>query len=235
MSIDPIIDPDLLICQPDNGFRFGMDSVLLAWFASVRKTDRVVDVGAGSGIISVLLARLKEVESIVSVELQDSMYECLAQTVALNSLQGTITPVHADVRTYKPKQKFDVAICNPPYRPLHSGHVSKNGVEAAARFNNSLSIDFLLKFCKSNVEFGGKVFFTGVSDRLVSALESCRAHNFEPKRLRFLHSALDKKAKIFFMECVHGGGIELSVEPPLIDDKNDPDNEYSRILKGKWK
>jgi tRNA1Val (adenine37-N6)-methyltransferase len=229
MTVDHIIFKDLLVCQPDDGFRFGLDSVLLAWFATVKRRDSVLDAGAGSGVISALLARLKGAGKIHAIEIQTEMYECLKHTIKLNSFEKIITPVLTDLNIYKPSEYFDLLICNPPYRQSRTGKLSACTGRTVARFDDTLSVDDLLTFARKYVKQGGRICFSGISDRLINAIYACRKAQFEPKRLRFLHPNDKNRAKTFFIECVNQGGVELTVEPPFRHGKN-----LAPILNGAW-
>jgi tRNA1Val (adenine37-N6)-methyltransferase len=225
MSIDHIIDESIKISQPDNGFRFGTDSVILSWFATVKKHDRIIDIGSGSGVIATLLAKLKGASDITAVELQPESFAHLQETVALNKLEGVITPVCSAIQDYIPTKNFTLAVCNPPYRPVGIGKVNEEAEERVARFEETLTIDEILAFCKKYLNYGGRLAFCGDADRLIPAINACCANQFQPKRLRFLHSGNNGKARLFFMECVYGGGVELSIEPNVIMDD---------IINDKW-
>ena len=231
-SYDSIIFPDLTICQPLEGFRFGIDSVVLAWFASVKTKDQVVDIGAGSGVISALLCRFRSPASVTAVEMQDEMYTCLEKTAELNPYG--IKTVQADIREYKPQKPFTFAVCNPPYRTEGTGYQSANSVKRTACFDNSMTIDDILSFCKSRLKFGSRLALTGDADRLAYFIEKCTTASFEPKRLMFLHPAPDKKAKLFFLESAYGGGSELLVEPPVYQEGNIFNKNYLKLLQGDW-
>lgn len=235
MSIDMIIDESVRISQPDTGFRFGVDSVILAWFATLKRSDSVIEIGGGSGVISVLLARLKDAQKITAVELQPIMFEHLQESIALNGLTDIIKPVLTDVRNYEPEEKFTLAICNPPYRPINIGKVSAGDSDLAARFEQTLTIDDILNFGKRYIHYGGRLAFCGDADRLIPAINACSSSMFQPKRLRFLHAGKARSARIFFMECVYGGGVELSIEPPIVQEGDFACETYSNILMGKWK
>ncbi|MDR2870563.1 MAG: methyltransferase [Deferribacteraceae bacterium] len=240
MSIDSIIFPYLKICQPDSqaGFRFGIDSVILAHFASLKSRDKVIDIGSGSGVLSALLVRMKGAQNVTAVELQPEMYACLAETVRLNAYENVITPINADIRKYKPERspqaklcRFSLAICNPPYRKASTGKTSANQVSQTARFDDSLTLEEILRFCRSYVDYGGRFAFCGDADRLVDGLCSCREAGFEPKRLAFLYPDAAKQPRVYFLECVYGAGAELIVEAPII--QNSP--QYIDILQGLWR
>jgi tRNA1Val (adenine37-N6)-methyltransferase len=189
----------------------------------------VLDAGAGSGVISVLLARVRNVKKITAVEIQADMYECLKSTVKLNSFEDVIAPVCSDLNTYTPNGCFDLLICNPPYRRSNTGKSSVGIEKTIARFDDKLSVEDLLTFSRKYVRQGGRICFSGISDRLVNAIYACRKAQFEPKRLRFLHPNDKSRAKTFFMECVNQGGVELTVEPPLRHGES-----LTSILNGNW-
>jgi tRNA1(Val) A37 N6-methylase TrmN6 len=234
MTLDHIIRNDILICQPKTGFRFGIDSCVLAWFASAKRRDTVLDAGAGSGVISVLLSKLKGVKKIVSVELQETLYTHLLKTVEINGLRQTVTPVHADIKQYKPDFLIDFIVANPPYRKRSAGFTSSDPAERSARFDGDMNLEDLLTFAGKYLRFGGKIAFSGAADRLADAVFLSRKHNMEPKRLQILYSSPNKKGKLFFLECVYGGKEELIICPPIWNDKT-PGCPCNLILQGDWK
>lgn len=229
-TIDSFLRPDIHICQPKKGFRFSVDSVILAWFATSKKNENIIDIGAGSGVLSILLSKIKNVSNITSVELQNEMFVCLKESIRLSGLEENITPVHMDIKKYRPEGQFNMAVCNPPYRPRGIGKPSGDDVNTAARFTDSMSLADVLAWCRSYLYFGGRLAFCGDADRMAVAVSECRDYGFVPKRLLFFHPDSGKNAKVFFMECVSGGGEELKIEPPVIQGSS----RYTKILQGMW-
>jgi tRNA1Val (adenine37-N6)-methyltransferase len=209
-----------------------VDSVILAWFASIKKQDNVIDIGAGSGVISALLCRQRKPASVTAVEIQDNMYSCLEQTIEINNL--CVVPIHADIKSFKPDRHFSFAICNPPYRKAGTGRVPADSAKRHARFDDILNMDDVLSFCRSRLLFGSRFAFSGEADRLPYFMAKCAEYSFEPKRLVFLHHRPHIRAKIFFLETVYGAGCELTVEPPVIQNGKNINNTYHNILQGKW-
>ncbi|MDR2401244.1 MAG: methyltransferase [Deferribacteraceae bacterium] len=237
MSFDHIIRSDIRISQPDKGFRFGVDSCILAWFASVKRKDAVLEIGAGSGVISVLLAKLKGVKKIVSVELQESLYGHLLKSIEANGLQQAIAPVHADIRLYKPNLPLDFIITNPPYRKRGTGFINADISKRSARFDGDMSLEDVFIFAGRYLRFGGKLAFSGVADRLADSIFLSRKHGMEPKHLQILYSSPRKKGKLFFLESVYGGREGLQIAPPLwAAELNDCDSDspYNLIMRGDW-
>ena len=231
-TIDSIIFSDIKICQPARGgFRFGCDSPLLAYFARIKRSWHIADVGSGSGVIGALAAKIYGTK-VTAIEAQSEMFDCLCKTVELCGLQDSVFPIEADINIYRSNFLFDGVICNPPYRKAGTGRVSGNPVERNARFSYTMDLEMLVKFCRKNMKHGGKLFFSYDADMLSDAVSICRAGNLEPKRLRLVYPNPSKNAKLMLMECVLGGGVELIIEPPLFQTGGS--SEYEDIFSGKW-
>lgn len=235
-TIDSIIKEDIKICQPQlNGFRFGCDSVILAYFANMKSKWNVADVGSGSGVIAALCAKMYDV-NVTAVELQDIMFECLNKTVDLCELQQKITTIQSNIKDFRTKKRFDAVICNPPYRKMGTGKVSASEEERIARFSYEMDLDTLLNFCRINLKHGGKLFFSYDADMLAEAISKSAQSGLEPKRLRLVYPDIKSKAKLMVVECVFGGGSEIIIEQPLFQKGNgETTKEYETIFKGEWK
>lgn len=233
-TIDTIINPNIKICQPDKnyGFRFGSDSVLLAYFAKVKQNSFVADAGSGSGVIATLIASIYKA-NVTAIEIQENMFNCLTQTISLSKVEDKVTAVNCNIADYKSEKPFDVIVCNPPYRNIGTGKISNTTSENIARFSTDMTLETLINFSKTNLKYGGKLCFSYDADMTVDAISICRNNNFEPKRIRYVYPSINKPAKLLLIECVFGGGKEIFIEPPLI--QNDIYiNEYKNIFNGIW-
>ena len=116
-TFNSMIFNDITICQlKNNGFRFGCDSPVLAWFTHAKKKWHIADVGSGSGVIAALIARAYNAK-VTAIEMQAEMFECLKQTVSLCNMQDKISVINADIRQMKKEKLYDAVVCNPPYIP----------------------------------------------------------------------------------------------------------------------
>ena len=121
----------LRLIQKKEGFRFGMDSVLLADFAQARTDDLVVDFGTGTGILPLLMIGRGKGGHYIGLEIQKEMAEMACRTMKLNHLDHMVEIRCMDISEapgFLPACSVDVIVCNPPYGM--PGRVMTNRTEA---------------------------------------------------------------------------------------------------------
>lgn len=96
--IDDLQYKGLKIIQKIDGFCFGLDAVLLANFADIKKGDEVIDLGTGTGIISILIAGKTEAKSVTGLEIQEEMAEMAQRSVKLNNIEDRVKIVCGDIK-----------------------------------------------------------------------------------------------------------------------------------------
>ena len=89
-TLDTLIDGKLRLYQSRAGYRFSLDALLLAHFVTVKRCDRIVDLGAGNGPIALLLSHLHPSASLTGLEVQPAMAERAKRSVALNRLDDRV-------------------------------------------------------------------------------------------------------------------------------------------------
>ncbi len=230
-----MIFDNITICQLKNsGFRFGCDSPILAWFTNAKNKWHIADVGSGSGVIAVLIAKAYKCK-VTAIEIQQEMFECLKQTISLCNMQDNISLINQDIKQIKKAKLYDAIVCNPPYRHAGTGKTAKDEVANKARFTITMNIEDLVQFAKGSLKHNGRLFFSYDADMLIEALHICKINNLQPKRILFLHKDISSKAKLVFVECILAGGEELCIEPPLFQQGSiEETKRYDEIFKGNW-
>jgi tRNA1Val (adenine37-N6)-methyltransferase len=206
------------ITQPKKGSRFTLDSLLLADFCRIKPRDRALEPGAGTGIISLLLAKKFPKARFVADEVEPHAYNLLCRNIELNGLSDRIVTVDRDIkhicRSLLPNA-FDVIVANPPYVQFGTGRKSPSLKRQTARHDQSASIALWLNL-QGLLKMKGRYFLVFPARRASELMSLLRARKLEPKRIRFVHPRLDKPASIFLMEAVKGGGAGIEILPPLI-------------------
>lgn len=210
---------DVKLYQRKEGYRFSVDALLLYSFVNVTHVKDAVDLGAGSGVIGLLLARKYPGAKILLVELQQTLYKLAVRNIGLNGLTDRVNALLMDISSVHeayPAMSCDIVVSNPPYRKPSSGRLSQGEERAVARHEVRLRLPELAKAAAHLLRSRGRFFMIFHPERLVEVIDALRAENLEPKRIRFVHNDSGSVSKIVLVEAVKEGRAGLKVERPLI-------------------
>ena len=210
---------NLKIIQKENGFRFGIDSVLLSDFAkSIKKNSIVMDIGTGTGIIGILLCAKTNLKKIYGIEIQKEMAEMARRSVELNSLQEKFEILNYDINNINEvlkKETFDYIVSNPPYKKIDTGLINENENKLISRHEIKCNIEDIARVAFRMLKDKGELYMIHRPERLVDVLSELRKYKLEPKSLRFVHSKVNEAPKMFLIRAVKNGKAFLKVESPL--------------------
>lgn len=213
-----LFDGRLRIIQKKEGYRFSLDAILIAHFTSLIKAHSIVDLGTGSGIIPLVLARRMNSPSIVGVEVQEELADMARRTVALNGLTGCISILHNDLRNasdYLKPSSFDLVVCNPPYYPVTDGRINPDKQKAIARHEIMATLKDVVAASHYLVKPEGVITIIFPARRLLDVLTTLRQTGINPKRLRMIYSSQHAEGKLVIIEGEKRGNPELVVEEPF--------------------
>jgi tRNA1(Val) A37 N6-methylase TrmN6 len=205
--------------------------VLLADFADVKKGNRVLDLGTGTGIIPELLAGKTEASCITGLEIQESMAEMAARSVRLNGQDDRIRIVCGDIRNAPDTfglSSFEVVVSNPPYMAGGRGLVNPSDTRAISRHELLCTLEDVVGAASRLLVPGGQFAMVHRPQRLVDILCTMRGCGIEPKYLRFVHPAPAKKPNLVLVKGTRGGRPELKMLEPLC--VYDEEGRFSREI-----
>lgn len=236
-TTDKVFDGRVAVVQRRSGFRFALDSLLLARFPDLRGRERIVDLGAGNGVVALSLAVLSREVEVVGLELQQAMVERAERGSALNGVEERVRVMRADVRAveeYLPPRSFDAAVCNPPYRPPRSGRVNPDRERLLARHEVEGGLGDFVRAGAYLLRHRGRMCLVYPSERAVELFAVMRQHRLEPRRVRFVHSFADAAATLVLVEGVKGARTSLTVLPPLVIYRREDEytDEMAGLLRG---
>ncbi len=217
-TIDGILADRLRIIQRKRGYRFSLDSLLIAHFANIQNGDELIDLGTGSGIIALILAQRFRCGRVLGIEIQNELVAIAKRNIILNEFAGQIEIRRGDVRcpeTFCRPQSFSAAVFNPPYRRIRSGRTNSDPEKAVARHEIEGTVTDFLTAAVYALRPEGRVYVIYPAERMVELIARMRECRMEPKRLRMVHSRLDGGGEFVLVEGVKGGGEGLHVAPPL--------------------
>jgi tRNA1Val (adenine37-N6)-methyltransferase len=236
-TLDSILGGALRLYQPRRGYRFSVEAVLLARFAAARPAARVLELGAGCGVVALIHAALARPREVVAMEIQPALAALIARNAALNNL-GMVRAVCADLRNRRAfdaaEGGFDLVLANPPFRARLSGHESPIAGRRLARGESAAKLEDFAAAAARHARQAGRAAFIFAAARSAELISVLRASRLEPKRIRFVHSYAGASASTVLVEARKGGGVEVEVEPPLVmyDAPGVYSNAARALLKG---
>ncbi len=226
-TLDAFYHGRIRILQPKKGYRFAVDAPLLADFIRTGPDDEALEIGTGSGIISLLLS-VRPIRKITAVEIQPGLAGLARRNVEMNGLGGRIEVVDADLRTYDPGRTFDLVFSNPPYIRRATGFLSASAEKSAAKHEIHGTIRDFLGRTAAWLSPNGRACFVYPERRRPDFLAAAGESGLAVRRLRFVHPRAGEPANLFLVELARSGrepagGPELM--PPLI--LYGPDGKYT--------
>ncbi len=211
----------LFIIQKKKGYRFSIDSYLLAAFVDEPEGASAVEIGSGSGVVSILLAGVKKL-CMTGIEIQPALAGMSKRTVAMNGLEKKVKIICGDIKEHS-GGPYDAVVVNPPYRPVGSGRINPHSEKALARHEIKLTLEQML-FCAGRmINDGGRFYAIYPAWRMPDMICTMRKNNIEPKKIIMIHSHPQSRASLFLVKGIKGAGAELHIEKTFyiyIKDKN---------------
>ena len=224
-----------VICSPDHAF--GTDAILLANFANPKKSDKVIDLGTGCGIIPLLFFR-DGVKDITGIDIQKKAIDQFSRSIPNDSEIKAYCLDLKEIGSNKEIKKgsYDVVTMNPPYKIAGTGILSEATPEQIARHEIACTIKDIVKAANELLNFGGRLCLCNRPERLCDVIAEMRAGGIEPKSLRFVQKRPDTAPWLFLIEGKKGAKPFIQILPPLIiqDESGNDSKELVQIL-GKYR
>jgi len=231
---DTLFNGRIRCLQHRTGYRFSLDAVLLANFIQPGPGERILDLGCGCGVVSLILAYRWPSVSITGLEIQPGLAALANKNVMLNNWQERIEIVPGDlreIRNYIEPGSFDWIVSNPPYRRAGTGRVNLGGEQALARHEQSADLRSVTKAANWAVKKRGRGVFIYPASRGAAVISELKNAGLEPKKMLPIFSYPGCNASLLIIEAVKQGGEELMILPPFyVYDKRD--GEYSPEMAG---
>lgn len=237
--IDDLEYKGLKIIQKNKGFCFGIDAVLLSDYAKeIRNNSKVLDLGTGTGILSILLTGKTNLSKIYGIELQKDIADMAKRSVVLNELQNKIEILNIDINDLENKfeiNSFDAIVTNPPYKNENTGKINDNEYKYISRHETTANLSDFIKISFRMLKDKGSLYMVHRPERLADIIYELRANKLEPKNIRFVYSNINKEPKLVLIKAVKNANSFLKVDKPLFvyDEKGNYTEEILKIYNKK--
>ena len=213
------VNEKISLIQKKDGLTFGTDAFLLASFIRLQKRALAVELGTGTGIISLLLAARERFSKIWALEVQEEFATLAARNVLLNRMETRVFVRHADLREFSVDElgkEVDVVFSNPPYMRTDSGKRNESDGKYIARHEVCGNIGDFCAAAARLLKYGGRFYCVYRPDRLSELMEALRKHHLEPKQMVFVHADSESEPSMVLLSATKGGAPSLRILPPLM-------------------
>ncbi len=223
------VNDNLSLIQETDGLTFGTDALLLASYIS-GSFKKGLEIGSGSGIISLLLLTRSKLSSATALEVQEEYAELTRRNAELNSLSERLECVCTDARDYRACTQFDIIYTNPPYMKTSSGKENRLTKKNIARHEVKGDITDFCASAKRLLKFGGSFYAVYRPDRLTDLISAMRDEGLEPKRMTFVLADEKSEPSMLLAEGKCGAKSGMQLTRPLIIYKDKEHREYSEDM-----
>ena len=206
----------------DGPFKPSTDTFLLGGFAAPRRNDRVCDLGAGIGLLGLLLLGREPSVRVTDIDIDPAACALAEENLAANGLTGHRV-LRADLRRREelpPAGSFDMAVSNPPYFAAGSGAAAA-GQRGTARSELTCTLAELCGAAAYLLRSGGQFCLVHRAERLAELMTLLRSYKLEPKELQTVQKTIDTPPRLVLLRCRKDGGAGLDIRPPLLLQNGD--------------
>lgn len=226
----------LYIKQPEKGYRFSMDALLLANHVNPRGNQRILDLGTGCGVIALIVARRFPHVKLYGVEIQESLARLAHFNVYKNRLERQIKVICADMNCLCEKDiegPVDMVVVNPPFGEGGHSRIGPNFEKNVAKHEIFSTLSDVIRFSVRVLKVSGTLLMIYPARRLTSLFHKLRVSRLEPKWLRAIHSHHQSDAKRLIIKAVKHGKEGITINSPLFVHRADGSytNEIEKVLK----
>lgn len=221
---------NMYIMQDTEMFNFSLDSVLLANFVTINKSDKsILDIGTGNAPIPLILTKRTNAK-ITGVEIQKESFELALESVEINKLENQIEIINDDINNFYKNcesDSFDIITCNPPF--FKNVITNDSNYKLLARHEKTLNLEQILIIAKKLLKNNGVIALVNRPERMIDIITEMKNNNIEPKKIQLVYPFKGKNANILLIEGSKNGKPGLKILPPLFAHNND--GSYTEEIK----
>jgi len=203
----------MFLYQPTSGYRYNSDSIFLYDFAATFcPKNRLLDVGCGVGILSLLMSRDFALRTTI-IDKQEKMLRYARHNFDLNGLEAE---VHlGDFLSFESDERYDTIISNPPF---YDSEVTQSEEEHLniARYAHHLPFDAFAQKVKTLLKPRGRFVFCYDAKQIDRVLSNLKLNKINPEVIRFVHSKIDRESKLVMIAARMNSRSMTKVMPPLV-------------------
>jgi ribosomal protein L11 methyltransferase (prmA) len=229
-KLDYIPKTNIKMLHVDKSYTFGVDSIILLDFAKMKKNKNLIDIGSGSGILSLGANDYYNLKKVYAIEIQKEKANLLKENLNINDIYN-VEIVNKDLNNVDlGSNLIDYIITNPPYYKITDNIRNKSEEFLISRQEKYLKLENIFDFANKTLKDRGKLFMIHKPERMVEIFN--KSGNLKPKRIRFVQSTYNKKPQFILIEFVKNANDGIKIEDPLIIYENSTYTEEMKRING---
>lgn len=233
-SADHFYRKKVVVYQKRKGYRFAVDAPILADFLPFCG-DAALEIGCGSGIVSLLALYLGKFPKVTGIEIQEDLSRLAGRNAEENGLAQRFHVVHADFREiYSAFRGIALIYSNPPFAPLGRGRMSAVAEVRMAKFELALSLRDILEKSSAILAPKGSLILIFPFLRYNELLAHAGRIGLFPEKTRLVKPFEHREPDRVLVQLGRGMGRPRESEPLVVfREKGVYSDEMNRILEGK--
>ena len=203
----------MFLYQPTSGYCYNSDSIFLYDFiATFRPRGKLLDVGCGVGIISLLLTRDFKVETHI-IDKQKKMLSYAEHNFRLNNLD--VKAYLGDFTEFQSEERFDYIVSNPPFYDPNVTQSEDTHLNIA-RYAHHLPVERFIRRVKTFLRPKGWFIFCYDAKQVDLLMQWLRHYGINPEKIQFVHSKIDRESKLVMIAARNNSRSMTQILPPLV-------------------
>lgn len=211
--------------------KVGTDGVILGAFATHENARQVLDIGSGTGLISLMLAQRHPHAEITGIESDQNAYRQSRQNMTNSPWAERLTAIDSDISNYFPSTSFDLLVSNPPFFEANEQIASES--RSLARQNSSLTPVRIFEFSQKYLSEQGRLFLIYPYDKFDHTIEAGKNHYLHLHSVVYIRPNILKACKRVVMEFRHekAYAVKSSILPVEVVRRHDYSWQYKKITR----
>lgn len=192
------------IWQLEDGFKFSLDSLLLAEYVKLSNNKKILDMCTGNAPIPLVIS-LKTNSEIVGFEIQEDIANLAKMSVQENKLESQIRIINDDINNignYYQEEYFDIITCNPPYFKKNSSLINMSDYKSIARHEVKINLENIFKLSYKYLKSNGTLYMIHRPERLDEIIILANKYKINVKEIALIVTNKTMIPSLVLVKCV---------------------------------
>ncbi len=211
------VNNDLSLIQKERSQPFSTDAYLLYAYMKKWQSATAVELGSGSGVVSLLSVTGGKFSRVISLEIQSEMADINRRNILYNKLSDKTEVIECDLRNIDRLGISDVEVVftNPPYMKSGSGMTGPHLARGISRHELNGGIEEFCCAASKILKFGGLFYVVYRPERIGDLLAAMRKSTLEPKEMTFVAPDSNSSPSLVLVKGKKGAASGCTVTPML--------------------